>query len=134
MIKLFINIELNDTNNQSVGFRTSLLILFLHNLTSKKANPPFFLGSSTSLSLFPWRPLKQAFSFKNSSKVLFNLSSFLLIFLNFSFASIFRYLLINLTFLTDLCKHPVDGFSAGLVDETNIFEWSVTIIGPPDTL
>lgn len=36
--------------------------------------------------------------------------------------------------LKDLCKNPVDGFSAGLVDETNIFEWSVTIIGPPDTL
>lgn len=35
---------------------------------------------------------------------------------------------------SDLCKHPVDGFSAGLVDEKNIFEWSVTIIGPPDTL
>ncbi|KAI7983153.1 Ubiquitin-conjugating enzyme E2 13 [Camellia lanceoleosa] len=34
----------------------------------------------------------------------------------------------------NLCKHPVDGFSAGLVDESNIFEWSVTIIGPPDTL
>ena len=34
----------------------------------------------------------------------------------------------------DLCKHPVDGFSAGLVDESNVFEWSVTIIGPPDTL
>ncbi|RDX83498.1 Ubiquitin-conjugating enzyme E2 13 [Mucuna pruriens] len=28
--------------------------------------------------------------------------------------------------LKDLCKNPVDGFSAGLVDETNIFEWSVT--------
>ncbi|KAI8563899.1 hypothetical protein RHMOL_Rhmol03G0145300 [Rhododendron molle] len=34
----------------------------------------------------------------------------------------------------DLCKHPVDGFSAGLVDETNLFEWSVTIMGPQDTL
>lgn len=34
----------------------------------------------------------------------------------------------------DLCKNPVDGFSAGLLDETNLFEWSVTIIGPPDTL
>jgi len=34
----------------------------------------------------------------------------------------------------DLCKNPVDGFSAGLVDENNIFEWSVTVIGPPDTL
>ncbi|KAL3579182.1 hypothetical protein D5086_020686 [Populus alba] len=36
--------------------------------------------------------------------------------------------------LRDLCKNPVDGFSAGLIDETNVFEWSVTIIGPPDTL
>ncbi|XP_010253222.1 PREDICTED: ubiquitin-conjugating enzyme E2 7 isoform X1 [Nelumbo nucifera] len=36
--------------------------------------------------------------------------------------------------LKDLCKNPVDGFSAGLVDDSNIFEWSVTIIGPPDTL
>ncbi|KAI9196824.1 hypothetical protein LWI28_027347 [Acer negundo] len=36
--------------------------------------------------------------------------------------------------LKDLCKNPVAGFSAGLVDETNIFEWGVTIIGPPDTL
>lgn len=34
----------------------------------------------------------------------------------------------------DLMKNPVDGFSAGLVDDSNIFEWSVTIIGPPDTL
>ncbi|XP_048139691.1 ubiquitin-conjugating enzyme E2 14-like isoform X2 [Rhodamnia argentea] len=36
--------------------------------------------------------------------------------------------------LRDLCRNPVDGFSAGLVDETNVFEWSVSIIGPPDTL
>ena len=36
--------------------------------------------------------------------------------------------------LSDLCKKPVDGFSAGLVDESNLFEWSVTIIGPPETL
>ncbi|TKY48433.1 Ubiquitin-conjugating enzyme E2 13 [Spatholobus suberectus] len=50
------------------------------------------------------------------------------------FAWIFRGLLIDLPFVADLCKNPVDGFSAGLVDETNIFEWSVTIIGPPDTL
>ncbi|KAH9627530.1 hypothetical protein KSS87_016244 [Heliosperma pusillum] len=33
-----------------------------------------------------------------------------------------------------LCKNPVDGFSAGLANENNLFEWSVTIIGPPDTL
>ena len=34
----------------------------------------------------------------------------------------------------DLAKHPVDGFSAGLVDDSNVFEWQVTIIGPPNTL
>ena len=31
-------------------------------------------------------------------------------------------------------KNPVDGFSAGLTDDNNIYEWSVTVIGPPDTL
>ncbi|KAF8048566.1 hypothetical protein N665_2475s0003 [Sinapis alba] len=36
--------------------------------------------------------------------------------------------------LKDLCKNPVDGFSAGLVDENNVFQWSVSIMGPPDTL
>ncbi|XP_020881264.1 ubiquitin-conjugating enzyme E2 14 isoform X2 [Arabidopsis lyrata subsp. lyrata] len=36
--------------------------------------------------------------------------------------------------LKDLCKKPVDGFSAGLVDEKNVFQWSVSIMGPPDTL
>jgi hypothetical protein len=34
----------------------------------------------------------------------------------------------------ELTKNPVDGFSAGLVDDSNIFEWQLTIIGPPDTL
>lgn len=36
--------------------------------------------------------------------------------------------------LKELTKNPVDGFSAGLVDDSNIFDWQVTIIGPPDTL
>jgi ubiquitin-conjugating enzyme E2 G1 len=36
--------------------------------------------------------------------------------------------------VADLAKNPVDGFSAGLVDDSNVFEWQVTIIGPPDTL
>ena len=35
--------------------------------------------------------------------------------------------------LKDLSRNPVDGFSAGLVDDANIFEWQVTVIGPPDT-
>ncbi len=36
--------------------------------------------------------------------------------------------------LRDLKKNPVDGFSAGLVDDSNIFEWEIMIVGPPDTL
>ncbi|KAI3983075.1 hypothetical protein MKX01_035356 [Papaver californicum] len=36
--------------------------------------------------------------------------------------------------LKDLLKNPVDGFYAGLVNDDNMFEWSLTIIGPPGTL
>ncbi|CAK9784730.1 ubiquitin-conjugating enzyme [Cutaneotrichosporon oleaginosum] len=36
--------------------------------------------------------------------------------------------------LRDLQKNPVDGFSAGLVDDDNILEWSIVIMGPSDTL
>lgn len=36
--------------------------------------------------------------------------------------------------LKELTKNPVEGFSAGLVDDSNLFEWAVTILGPPDTL
>ncbi|RUS19547.1 ubiquitin-conjugating enzyme/RWD-like protein [Endogone sp. FLAS-F59071] len=36
--------------------------------------------------------------------------------------------------LRELTKNPVEGFSAGLVDDDNIFEWEIMIIGPPDTL
>jgi ubiquitin-conjugating enzyme E2 G1 len=36
--------------------------------------------------------------------------------------------------LRELTKRPVDGFSAGLVDDDNLFEWQVTVMGPPDTL
>ncbi|KAK9843935.1 hypothetical protein WJX84_002492 [Apatococcus fuscideae] len=35
--------------------------------------------------------------------------------------------------LKELTKRPVDGFSAGLADDVNLFEWNVTIMGPPDT-
>lgn len=34
----------------------------------------------------------------------------------------------------ELTKRPVDGFSAGLVEDDNLFEWQVTVMGPPDTL
>ncbi|KAJ7223072.1 ubiquitin-conjugating enzyme [Mycena pura] len=36
--------------------------------------------------------------------------------------------------LLELTKRPVNGFSAGLVDEDNLYEWEILIIGPPDTL
>lgn len=36
--------------------------------------------------------------------------------------------------LMELRKNPVDGFSAGLKDESNLFEWEILIIGPMDTL
>lgn len=36
--------------------------------------------------------------------------------------------------LSELNKNPVEGFSAGLVDESDIHKWEVLIIGPPDTL
>ena len=34
---------------------------------------------------------------------------------------------------TELQKSPVEGFSAGLVDDGNIYEWEILIMGPPDT-
>ncbi|ORY85473.1 ubiquitin-conjugating enzyme/RWD-like protein [Protomyces lactucae-debilis] len=34
----------------------------------------------------------------------------------------------------DLQKHPVQGFSCGLPDESNFYEWEVLIIGPQDTV
>ncbi|KAJ2912766.1 hypothetical protein MD484_g7645, partial [Candolleomyces efflorescens] len=36
--------------------------------------------------------------------------------------------------LAELTKRPVEGFSAGLVDENNLYEWDIMIIGPPDTI
>jgi ubiquitin-conjugating enzyme E2 G1 len=34
---------------------------------------------------------------------------------------------------SELTKNPVEGFSAGLVDDSNPFKWEVMIMGPPDT-
>ena len=36
--------------------------------------------------------------------------------------------------LKDLTKNPVEGFSAGLANDNDIYNWEVLIIGPPDTL
>ena len=35
--------------------------------------------------------------------------------------------------LEELTKNPVEGFSVGLVDESDIYVWNVLIYGPPDT-
>ena len=34
----------------------------------------------------------------------------------------------------ELNKNPVDGFSAGLINDDDIYKWDIMIIGPPDTL
>ena len=34
----------------------------------------------------------------------------------------------------ELSRNPIEGFSAGLADDSNVFEWAVTIMGPPDTM
>ncbi|XP_047578023.1 ubiquitin-conjugating enzyme E2 G1-like [Lutra lutra] len=34
----------------------------------------------------------------------------------------------------ELNKNPVEGFSAGLIDDNDLYRWEVLIIGPPDTL
>ncbi len=36
--------------------------------------------------------------------------------------------------ILELKKKPVDGFSAGLVDDENIYNWDILVIGPGDTL
>jgi len=35
--------------------------------------------------------------------------------------------------LKELGKKPVEGFSAGLVDDENIFKWEVMVLGPTDS-
>ena len=34
----------------------------------------------------------------------------------------------------ELNKNPVEGFSAGLIEDSDIYRWEVLLIGPPDTL
>ncbi|KAJ8610158.1 hypothetical protein CTAYLR_010379 [Chrysophaeum taylorii] len=36
--------------------------------------------------------------------------------------------------LAELSKNPPDGISVGLVDDSNLYEWEIMIVGPPDTL
>lgn len=34
---------------------------------------------------------------------------------------------------SELTKKPVEGFSAGLLDDENLYTWEVLIMGPADT-
>ena len=36
--------------------------------------------------------------------------------------------------LREFNRHPVEGISAGLIDESNPFAWNVILVGPSDTL
>ncbi|ESP01503.1 hypothetical protein LOTGIDRAFT_225382 [Lottia gigantea] len=36
--------------------------------------------------------------------------------------------------LKELNKHPVEGFSAGLIDDDDLYKWEVVILGPGDTI
>ncbi|KIH59298.1 ubiquitin--protein ligase [Ancylostoma duodenale] len=38
------------------------------------------------------------------------------------------------SFFIELRRLPVEGFSAGLVNDDDIYKWEVLVIGPPDTL
>ena len=33
----------------------------------------------------------------------------------------------------ELDKNPPEGFSAGLIDDDNLFKWEIMVVGPPDT-
>ena len=36
--------------------------------------------------------------------------------------------------LKELSRNPIEGFSAGLVDDSSVFEWQIPVMGPPDTM
>lgn len=35
--------------------------------------------------------------------------------------------------LLELTKNPPEGFSAGLIDDDNLYKWELMVVGPPDT-
>lgn len=40
---------------------------------------------------------------------------------------------VYLVFFTELRRRPMEGFSAGLIDDDDIYKWEVLVIGPQDT-
>lgn len=49
------------------------------------------------------------------------------------FVSLLHFVTLCLS-ISELNKNPVEGFSAGLIDDVDIYKWEVVIIGPQDTL
>ena len=41
--------------------------------------------------------------------------------------------LCNVLYMSELIKKPHEGFSAGLIDDNDIYKWEIYIIGPSDT-
>ncbi|RXM96575.1 Ubiquitin-conjugating enzyme E2 G1 [Acipenser ruthenus] len=52
----------------------------------------------------------------------------------FSVGWLCRIVAILSSLIAELNKNPVEGFSAGLIDDNDIYKWEVVIIGPQDTL
>lgn len=40
----------------------------------------------------------------------------------------------HINVFVELKRRPVDGFSAGLINDDDIYKWEILVIGPPDTL
>jgi hypothetical protein len=55
-------------------------------------------------------------------------------FIQFYFSQMNSAALLLLKQLRELNRHPVEGISAGLIDESNPYAWNVILVGPTDTL
>ena len=40
---------------------------------------------------------------------------------------------LDIVVLADLAKRPIEGFSAGPADDSDLFNWDIMIMGPPGT-
>lgn len=51
-----------------------------------------------------------------------------------NFSLLKSFIILIPSYISELNKNPVEGFSAGLVDDDDIYQWEVVVIGPQDTL
>lgn len=105
-----------------------------HPLTTSHHPLPFIhhlLPSPLSLSI--WNSSKKWLHQLSSSLVNYNVrpSSFIPhLFISYSPVLIwYQTLLDSFSYYVELSKHPVDGFSAGLINDDDIYEWEITIFG-----